>query len=122
MTIDPRFLSEVELAQTITSSQLIVLPYRHMHNSGTALAALSLGRAVLVPDNEVNRALAHEVGAEWVHTYTGALGAEDIESAWEVAARTTGVPDLSGREWDLGAAQHVDSFRTVANRTRHHGD
>lgn len=122
VTIDPRFLSEVELAQTITSSQLIVLPYRHMHNSGTALAALSLGRAVLVPDNEVNRALAHEVGAEWVHTYTGALGAEDIESAWEVAARTTGVPDLSGREWDLGAAQHVDSFRTVANRTRHHGD
>ena len=57
-----RYVSEDEFVEVVTSSELVVLPYRFMHNSGTALAALSLGRPVLVPDNDVNRALSSEVG------------------------------------------------------------
>ncbi len=51
----------------------MVLPYREMHNSGAALTALSLNRPVLVPDNEVNRELAEEVGPGWVFRYDGEL-------------------------------------------------
>ena len=68
-----RYVSENEFVDVVASSELVVLPYRFMHNSGTALAALSLGRPVLVPDNEVNRALSAEVGPGWVHRFTGEL-------------------------------------------------
>lgn len=111
VTIDPRFLSEAELVEAISASELIVLPYRHMHNSGTALAALSLGRPVLVPDNDVNRALADEAGAGWVHTFSGAISAEAIARAWESSRGRSSEPDLSARDWSDAAASHLAAFR-----------
>ena len=69
------FLSDAELVAAATAAELVVLPYREMHNSGGVLAALSLDRPVLVPDNEVNRQLGEEVGAAWVSCYTGDLTA-----------------------------------------------
>ena len=50
-----------------------MLPYRHMHNSGAALTALSLDRPVLVPETDVNRDLARETGPGWVVTFAGEL-------------------------------------------------
>lgn len=114
VTIDPRFLSDAEMVQVITRAELVVLPYRHMHNSGTALAALSLDRAVLVPDNEVNRALAEEVGPGWVHVYSGTLSTADIINAWEGCRGQTGRPDLSGREWAQAADAHREAFLRAA--------
>ena len=62
----------------VSESELVVLPYHQMHNSGSVLAALSLDRSVLVPDSEFNRSLAEEVGPGWVVTYDGDLTAESI--------------------------------------------
>lgn len=118
VTIDARFLSDAEMVDAITSSELVVLPYRHMHNSGTALAVLSLGRAVLLPENEVNRALADEVGRGWVHVYTGTLSTEDIHRAWEASRSRTGLPDLSARGWDEAASAHLAAFRRAARGRR----
>ena len=70
-----RYVSEHAFVDVVTSSELVVLPYRFMHNSGAALAALSLGRPVLVPDNDLNRALSSEVGPGWVHLFDGELTA-----------------------------------------------
>ena len=56
------YLGEAAFVEVVSSSELVVLPYRFMHNSGSASAALSLGRPVLVPDNDLNRALSSEVG------------------------------------------------------------
>lgn len=110
-----RFLDDPELIARITEAQLIVLPYRHMHNSGTVLAALSLGRPVLVPDNEVNRALADEVGEGWVHFFEDDLTADDLARATAALhERTAPMPDLSRREWTEVGAQHADAFREAA--------
>jgi beta-1,4-mannosyltransferase len=99
--------------EVVTSAQLVVLPYREMHNSGTALTALSLDRPVLVPDNEVTRRLAHEVGDAWVHHFRGDLDARDIETALDEAAALgdSDRPDLSLREWDRAGADHVRAYR-----------
>lgn len=118
VSIDARFLSDTEMVDAITSSELVVLPYRHMHNSGTALAVLSLDRAVLLPDNEVNRALADEVGPGWVHVYSGTVSTEAIHRAWEASRARTGRPDLSAREWDDAASAHLSAFRRAAERRR----
>ncbi|WP_082297632.1 glycosyltransferase [Microbacterium sp. GCS4] len=108
-----RFLDDAELVARTSESELVVLPYRHMHNSGTTLAALSLGRPVLVPDNEVNRALAEEVGPRWVQFFDGDLTAQDLEDAL-AAIRTeaaTDPPDLSRRDWSAVGSEHASAFR-----------
>lgn len=111
VTMDPRFLDDEELVHAMTDAELIVLPYRHMHNSGTALAALSVDRPVLVPDNEVNRALAAEVGFGWVLLFDGALTAETLSNALGSAASRTTRPDLSAREWTVSRDKHLAAFR-----------
>lgn len=117
--IDLRYLPEEDFARAVLSVQAVVLPYRFMHNSGTALAALSLGRAVLVPDNEVNAALAREVGDGWVFTYDGDLDADDLERFW-CGTRTprAGSPDLSGRGWAQAGARHLEAYRAAVARRR----
>lgn len=111
-------LTDQELVTEISSAELVVLPYREMHNSGGALAALSLDRPVLVPDNAVTRALAQEVGPGWVITYRGELEPADVLRALdEVRGRVAGTrPDLSAREWDEAGAAHEALYRAVAGR------
>jgi beta-1,4-mannosyltransferase len=107
------FLSEAELASVARRGELVVLPYREMHNSGGALAALSLSRPVLVPANEVNARLSDEVGPGWVLQYDGELTSEDLERALE-EVRSVGrsaAPDLSRRDWDLAGQQHAAAYR-----------
>lgn len=107
------FLSDEELVDLATSSELIVLPYRHMHNSGAALAALSLGRPVLVPRNAANTALAEEVGALWVQQFDGDLTAEALLAAVaEVRRIPNGArPDLSQRDWERSGEAHAEAYR-----------
>ena len=74
-TRDPRVrlhlahIDDRELVGLVGESELVVLPYSQMHNSGALLTTLSLGRPALVPANEVNALIAAEVGRDWVlHT------------------------------------------------------
>ncbi|MGV2903882.1 glycosyltransferase [Microbacterium sp. AGC62] len=113
------FLTDAELVQLATSSELIVLAYRFMHNSGSVLAALSMARPVLVPRNEANEALAREVGAAWVLMYDGDLDAPTVVEAWRAASTLTGSPDLSRRDWADAGRAHRDAFREgVAHKRR----
>lgn len=107
-----RFLGDAEFVATVTGSELVVLPYHRMHNSGAALAALSLGRPVLVPDNDVNRALSEEVGRGWVFTFTGELAPQDLQRAIaQLRASDNRPPDLSARDWASVGERHERSFR-----------
>lgn len=112
ITLDLTFLSDSDLVLTITSSELVVLPYQFMHNSSAVLAALSLNRPVLVPRNEVNDALSQEVGEGWIYMFDGEISAADIVTAVG-SLRSRGrvpKPDLTGRGWDKIASDHVKAF------------
>lgn len=119
ITISVAFVPDEDLAQLVQQSELVVLPYREMLNSGGTLAALSLGCPVLVPANAVTDALADEVGEEWVQRYHGTLTADDILRAL-AAVRASGrdAPDLSRREWDLAGRQHREAFRLALTARR----
>ncbi len=54
------------LAREVFESELVVLPFVEMTNSGSMLLALSLDRPVLVPRLPVTEELADEVGPGWV--------------------------------------------------------
>jgi beta-1,4-mannosyltransferase len=118
--LDLRFLGDDELVSTVSKAELVVLPYREMHNSGSVLAALSLDRPVLVPANQVNGLLAAEVGESWVLRYDGDLSTKAIESAF---ARIRdhppeSRPDLSRREWSAAGADHLAAFHEASRRRK----
>ncbi|MCW2742164.1 MAG: glycosyl transferase [Blastococcus sp.] len=114
------FLTDAELVAEISEAELVVLPYREMHNSGGALAALSVGTPVLVPDNEVNRRLAEEVGPGWVFTFAGPLTGRDLADAVEQlrAAPPAAGPDLSRREWNDAGRAHEAAYRRAVGLLR----
>ena len=117
--LELRYLSDAELVGLITASELVVLPYRSMHNSGSALAALSLDRPVLVPENEVNRQLAHEVGPGWVHTFSGDLGAADLLTAVAAVRNPRASrPRLDRRSWQSAGRRHVEAYRLAVAAVR----
>ncbi|MEF2977727.1 glycosyl transferase [Subtercola sp. YIM 133946] len=115
--LDLHFLTEEEIVEVVRTAQLVVLPYREMHNSGGVLTALSLDRAVLVPANEVNTRLSVEVGAGWVHQYEGELTAADIKLALDsitAHAEAAPSPDLTRRNWaDAGVRHYAAYLRAV---------
>jgi glycosyltransferase involved in cell wall biosynthesis len=120
ISLDLRFLPDEQLVAEITGAQLVVLPYPEMHNSGGVLAALSLGRPVLVPDNEVNRALAEEVGRDWVLTYPGTLTGETLLSALRAVQNgsATPAPDLDLRGWRESGLAHLAAYRRAVDLSR----
>ena len=105
-------IGDEELVRVVGTSELVVLPYRELHNSGGALTALSLGRPVLVPHNDVTERLAAEVGPGWVLTYQGELTAADLARALAAVRRPRAArPDLSGHGWELAGQRHVAAYR-----------
>lgn len=122
--LDLTFLPDDELVALVTESQLVVLPYLEMHNSGGALTALSLDRPILIPDNATNRRLADEVGPGWVFTYQPPLTTEALQQALDAVARAAddpqrgASPELAGREWPAAGAAHVAAFRRAIRMSR----
>jgi beta-1,4-mannosyltransferase len=115
-----RHATDAETAAEFARAELVVLPYREMHNSGSVLLALSLDRPVIVPGNEVTRALAREVGSAWILGYDGAFDSARLTAAIEAcrANPPVGSPDLSRRNWgDIGQA-HATAFEHAASAAR----
>lgn len=116
-----------QLAVEIGEAELVVLPYREMHNSGALLLALSLDRPALIPRGAVTVDLAAEVGEGWITTFDGDLDAEDIVGALrrvrdrmtQDGAREVGDrPDLGEREWAAIGSDHVAAYRLALESRR----
>jgi len=109
-------IPDEELAQAIVDSELVVLPYRNLHNSGSVLLALSLNRPVLVPDNEVTRDLQDEFGSDYVHLFSGELTGSELAATY---VRVRERPDhdsilpMGARNWDAIARAHAEIYRSI---------
>lgn len=112
------FLSDEDLVHHVLSSQLVVMPYREMHNSSGAITALSLSRPVLMPANDVNRALALEVGGGWIYLYDGELTPDHLCATLDsiVESPPQAPPDLTGRDWTDTRSAHVAAFQLALEK------
>jgi len=71
---------EAELEAAIDEVHGVVLPYRDILNSGSALLALSRNRPVLAPRLGSLPELQDQVGKSWLHLYDGPLKPEFLRS------------------------------------------
>jgi beta-1,4-mannosyltransferase len=115
-----QYVDDPTLAHEISEAELVVLPYREMHNSGTLLLSLSLSRPVLVPRTPNNAAVADEVGDGWVFMYEGELTAEVMQAGLRRARAMSGrrEPDLSLRDWARAGEQHYRSYAAAIGQRR----
>ncbi|AYG03713.1 glycosyltransferase [Gryllotalpicola protaetiae] len=118
---DPRIVLELafqpaqRVADWLRASDLVVLPYRAIENSGSAILALSANRPVLVPRIGAMGELAELVGPAWVRTYDGEFDAAALAGAlaWARDEPRPEVADLSELEWGAIAAATLDAYRAV---------
>ena len=89
-----------EVQRYLRASDLVVLPFRDITNSASALLALSFDRPVLVPARGAMGELQALAGADWVCTYEGELTPEILTRALEWAARRPADPPrLDALQW-----------------------
>jgi glycosyltransferase involved in cell wall biosynthesis len=97
------------------AADLVVLPYREILNSGTALLALTFGKPVLVPHKGAMAELQANVGNSWISTYPNSLRADILDSAMEWARtnqRSTS-PPIDSLCWDHIAAATLNAYETI---------
>ncbi|NAZ81537.1 hypothetical protein GTR02_06865 [Kineococcus sp. R8] len=100
--LEARYLSQAELTTAVAAADLVVLPYARVTNSGSALLALSVGRAVLLPRTPVFEELQGRCGPRWVRLSAGAPGARDLVGTVGAPADDER-PDLGWCSWDAVA-------------------
>jgi glycosyltransferase involved in cell wall biosynthesis len=83
----PSFIPPDEVQDYFRAANLVVLPFREILNSGSAILSLSFDRRVLAPARGAMVELAAQTGARWVQTYDGPL-TTDVLSAALAAAMT----------------------------------
>jgi beta-1,4-mannosyltransferase len=109
ISIQPGHVPDDELVSILVNSDLVVLPYKYMYNSGALILALSMDVPVLVPDTPANRAMRDEVGESWIHLFSWPLDKDDLHRAWR-AAQEIGpfgpYPNLEDRTWELSSWRH----------------
>lgn len=107
-----RFVEDQVLAREIGESELVVLPYTRMHNSGAVLLALSLQRPVLAPETATTAALAEEVGPGWLITYRGDLTSSTLREGLSAirSGQRSSRPDLAARDWPVLGRRHRDAY------------
>jgi len=110
-----RWIPATEVQHLFVASDLVVLPYRHILNSGTVFLALSFGRPVLVPDKGAMREQQERFGADWIRLYSGELSAGELTAAagWVSDTVRTAPPDLAGLDWASLAEQTYGIYQAV---------
>lgn len=113
----PEYLRAARLADFALASDIIVLPYKSILNSGSIFVPLELERPVLAPSLGSIPEMRHLLGQDWIKTYDGAISTADLES--NIGHRPIGAPILDPFTWSEIADQTARLYRTVlAERLR----
>jgi beta-1,4-mannosyltransferase len=101
-----------DIQRYLRAADLVVLPFRDITNSASALLALSFDRPVLVPALGAMGELQALAGADWVRTYDEELTPDLLARALDWAVRRPpGAPRLDALEWPEIARQTLSVYR-----------
>lgn len=122
ITVELGRLSDADLERHIDGADAVVLPYRNIVNSGSALLALSRFRPVIMPRQGSLIELQEQVGKDWVYLYEGELTSQVLRDSlqWLRETPRKNAPDLSTHNWDVIGTNMASFLRelTAAPRRR----
>jgi beta-1,4-mannosyltransferase len=113
--LDIGFVPKDNVSLMFEASDLVVLPFAEILNSGTALLALSFNRPILVPAKGAMSELQSCVGTEWVQTYEGDLTPYALARAldWVVDPMRPKKATLDSLDWKYLGLKTAEVYRTV---------
>lgn len=113
--LDFRFLPDETLECYTTASDVIVLPYTKILNSGSALYALSVGRPVIAPRLGSLEELQSMVGQDWVRLYSGDLNSAALRMELDHLGLHLDreLPNLDPFEWRSIGTSMVSAYSTI---------
>jgi glycosyltransferase involved in cell wall biosynthesis len=96
------FVPEDKAQIYFRASDLVVLPFVSITNSGSAMLALSFGIPTVVPNIGSMSELAAYVGSDWISTYDGELSVDVLKErvVWAETTPRPSHPSLDDLEWD----------------------
>lgn len=113
----PQHLDDASLIACLDRADLVVLPYRTILNSGSALMALSVGKHAVVPAIGSMRALQRDVGADALTLFEGPFDADVLRAAVDrIRSGRVMPPDLGAYEWRFLGAQTARFYRDLVGR------
>jgi glycosyltransferase involved in cell wall biosynthesis len=115
-----RFLQPHEVDAAMNAADLVVLPFRDILNSASALLALSFNRPILVPNRGSLPELAGLIGHEWVMTYDGNISAAVLSNALQQLAHAP--PEepapLDRFDWSVIGQDTVRAYHAIIRARR----
>jgi glycosyltransferase involved in cell wall biosynthesis len=117
LLLDDRWLSDEEMALRIDASDVIVLAYDQVHNSGVAVLVLGKDRPVVVRPQGSMAEFETLVGSDWVYPLDEPLTGPRLDKIidWATQPRSTR-PDLSAFDPDTTARKTLDFLADIAAR------
>jgi beta-1,4-mannosyltransferase len=107
-----------ELVRLLELSDLVVLPYRQITNSGSALLALSARRAILGPRMGSLPEVQQLVGEDWVRLYDGEFSYSHLAEAIGWAAAPRRPISMKPFAWPDIARQTLGFYESLKPRAR----
>lgn len=109
-------IDDAELETIVDSADAVVLPYKHILNSGSALFSLSRNRPVLAPNMGALPELRSTVGQEWVYLYDGEFCQQVLVNfrEWMLNTSRGCTAPLHAYEWDPIGQKLRDFIETMS--------
>jgi glycosyltransferase involved in cell wall biosynthesis len=116
--LDIRHIPQHEVQFYMRSADLVVLPFREILNSGSAILALSFGCPVLVPSAGAMGELQGMIGNDWVRLFDGELTPEILRESlvWAASPRQTPMPPLEQLSWERIASSTLTAYASAVAR------
>jgi glycosyltransferase involved in cell wall biosynthesis len=108
-----RHVPDELLLKYIAASNVVVLPYRQVLNSGSVLMALSANRPVIAPRSGSIAEIADQVGCSWMRCYDGEFTASALLDAVNASLPETAEPEMTPYDWRSIARETADFYRSL---------
>jgi beta-1,4-mannosyltransferase len=108
-----------DLQVYLNAADLVVLPFREILNSASALLALAFHRPVLVPALGAMPELQTTFGTDWVRLYEGEITPDVLLSAlqWSRASGKQRLTHAESLEWAEIGRKTVEAYRTIREQS-----
>lgn len=112
-----RSIPESDVPKFFAAADVVVLPFRDILHSGSAMLALSLDRPVIAPRSDFLEELSRTVGAGWLRLYDGAIGRSILEEALSSFrnGNRSDRPNLTEFDWPPIARATAHFYEQVAS-------